>query len=106
MRPLRSATPNSSGATEDAQQAIEILSSEDHVDIVVTDVRMPGRGDGVDVAVHARSKFPQIPVIMTSGDTDAVEDRLAQLALIAVTLGKPYRLDELTTLVKSLIERR
>jgi hypothetical protein len=34
----------------------------------------------VDVAVHARSRFPQIPVIMTSGNADNIQDRPEQFA--------------------------
>nr|WP_241749553.1 response regulator [Pseudoroseomonas aerophila] len=88
-----------------ASEAIQVLDSQAHIDIVVTDVRMPGQGDGVDVAVRARAKFPEIPVIMTSGYAEGVEDRLDQLCLIVFMLGKPYKLDQLSALAKSLIKR-
>nr|WP_241749728.1 response regulator [Pseudoroseomonas aerophila] len=90
---------------QNASEAIQVLESQDHVDIVVTDVRMPGKGDGVDVAVHARARFPEIPVIMTSGYADGVEDRLDQLFLIVFTLAKPYKLDQLSALATSLLKR-
>lgn len=90
---------------KNASEAIQVLDSQDHIDIVVTDVRMPGKGDGVDVAAYARAKFPEVPVIMTSGYAEGVEDRLDQLFLIVFTLAKPYKLDQLSALAKSLIKR-
>ena len=89
---------------QNASEAIRILESQDHLDIVVTDVRMPGKGDGVDVAVHARARFPQIPVIMTSGYAEGIEGRLGHFAPIVLTLEKPYKLDQLSALAKPLVE--
>ncbi|RKK03770.1 response regulator [Pseudoroseomonas wenyumeiae] len=87
---------------ENGDEAIRLLDDLDHVDIVVTDVRMPGRHDGVDVARHARSRFPQVPVIVATGFAANIRDRLQRFAPSAILVEKPYRLDRLAALARSL----
>ncbi|TPM96676.1 response regulator [Mesorhizobium sp. B2-1-3A] len=53
-------------ATGDA--AIELLQSPFKIDLVVTDVRMPGRTDGIALAAYIREKRPGIKVVVMSGD--------------------------------------
>lgn len=91
---------------QNGDEAIQMLDDLDHVDLVVTDVRMPGRHDGVDVARHARSRFPQVPVIVVTGYAANIRDRLKQFDPSAVLLEKPYRLDLLTALASSLSSSR
>ena len=53
----------------DAAGALEILKRGDHVDLVFTDVVMPGGRTGVQLAVEARELRPGIKVLLTSGYT-------------------------------------
>jgi CheY-like chemotaxis protein len=49
------------------QEARQVLETGDRVDLVFTDVDMPGEPDGLLLAREIRSRWPAIPVILTSG---------------------------------------
>jgi len=51
-----------------AEEAMAILTSETPVDLVFSDVRMPGSMDGLALAQWIRCNRPEIPVLLTSGD--------------------------------------
>lgn len=54
----------------DADEAITILFSQVQIDLVVSDVRMPGSMDGMGLLALVREDFPALPVIITSGHLD------------------------------------
>jgi CheY-like chemotaxis protein len=49
-----------------AAEALDVVQDEP-VDVVVTDIRMPGRIDGLGLARTLRCSHPGLPVIVTSG---------------------------------------
>ncbi len=51
----------------DALEAIAIFASNTQVDIVFTDIKMPGPMDGVALAKWVREHHPETPVLLTSG---------------------------------------
>jgi DNA-binding NtrC family response regulator len=50
-----------------AGEAKAILVSEPIVDLVLSDIQMPGSEDGIRLAQWIESNFPKLPVILTSG---------------------------------------
>jgi CheY-like chemotaxis protein len=52
----------------DASEAMQVVA-QDQVDVVFSDVRMPGRMDGFALARWLRQNHPQVPVLLTSGWT-------------------------------------
>jgi CheY-like chemotaxis protein len=52
---------------EDGDQAVELLENLEQLDVLVTDIQMPGRLDGNDVATRARARHPGLPVVYVSG---------------------------------------
>ena len=53
---------------ENAPQAYKLIQKlNGGLDLIVTDVNMPGDMDGVDLAYAIRNAFPAIPVILMSG---------------------------------------
>ena len=52
---------------EDGDQAVELLENLEQLDVLVTDIQMPGRLDGNDVATRARGRHPGLPVVYVSG---------------------------------------
>ena len=64
------------------------------IDLVFTDVRMPGALDGLALARYVKSHHPQIPVILTSGFT-ARSDAEA----FGQFLPKPYDFRTATSMV-------
>ena len=47
--------------------AVRQIDELDHVDCVLTDVRMPGSIDGFGVARHARKRNKIVPIVLVSG---------------------------------------
>jgi PAS domain S-box-containing protein len=78
----------------------EALSS---VDVLVTDVRLPGIS-GLDLAAKLRERFPTLPVLTMSGH---VEDPRQQAALTAgkyAFLAKPFSLPGLLLRLREVLE--
>jgi CheY-like chemotaxis protein len=49
-------------------EAIAIMSSGTHIDIVFSDINMPGGQDGYFLAQWLEKTHPSIPILLTSGD--------------------------------------
>lgn len=69
----------------DADEALEILETHS-VDVVFTDIKMPGSIDGLALAGLVQQRWPHIHVIVTSGHMT-----LPDLPCDTVFLQKPYR---------------
>lgn len=51
----------------DADEAIRILESRDDIDLVFTDVQMPGTMDGFKLSHYIRDRWPPVKLIVASG---------------------------------------
>ena len=76
-----------------AEAALGALADRRSVDIVFSDVMMPGRMNGVELAQEIRRRRPNLPVLLTSGYAEAAQ-RKAGAQTIKI-IPKPYRIDEL-----------
>jgi CheY-like chemotaxis protein len=76
-----------------AEAALGALADRRSVDIVFSDVMMPGRMNGVELAQEIRRRRPNLPVLLTSGYAEAAR-RKAGAQKIKI-IAKPYRMDEL-----------
>ena len=76
-----------------AEAALGALADRRSVDIVFSDVMMPGRMNGVELAQEIRRRRPNLPVLLTSGYAEAARRKAGgqQIKIIP----KPYRIDEL-----------
>ncbi len=82
-------------AARNAAEALDHLRGTDRIDIMFSDVMMPGGMNGTQLAVEARRIRPDIKVLLTSGYVaDLDEDQVIGHGETAV-LNKPYRRDEL-----------
>jgi DNA-binding FadR family transcriptional regulator len=77
----------------DAYEAIRILSDR-HVDLLITDIRMPGL-DGSQLGVQAKFLRPRVRVIYITGFAEA-----AEYARHGIVLQKPIRAAELIQVVR------
>lgn len=51
----------------DAHEALRLLETNRHIDVVFTDVEMPGQVDGFALAATIETRWPAIGVVITSG---------------------------------------
>ena len=86
----------------DGDEAARLLDGLDGFDVLFTDVRMPGTLDGIDVAVHARRRYPAIPVLVVAGYAAQLMSRLGALDPAAVFISKPYDLEEVVDALRRL----
>jgi len=84
-----------------ADEAIAILTAGALVDIIFSDVRMPGAVDGMGLLDFIRRTRPSVPVVMTSGH---LEPRLAFSAGAAAFLSKPCDLELLEQTFHAALE--
>ena len=82
--------------------ALRILESAAGVDVVVSDVVMPGM-NGIEFAERARKARPALPIVLVTGDSGALDEVLAS---DAVALLKPYSPDTLRRVLKEALESR
>ena len=88
---------------ENGDEVISLLDRVDSFDVLFTDLQMPGKLDGIDVAVYARNRNPAIPVLVVSGvDAKRVMSRLNVLEPPAVFINKPYSPQEIVETVRRL----
>ena len=81
--------------------ALDLLSREASVDLVILDFAMPGM-NGVDVARELSSKYPTLPVVFVTGYAD---DSLLEAIGDARIIKKPFVGDELVTKVQAALTK-
>lgn len=82
----------------DGDEGLYILSSGQNVDLLVTDVRMPGEVDGMELTRRSKSLAPTRPVIVCSAHLLKSESYPAD-----EFLAKPYTVAALTDAISRLI---
>ena len=86
-----------------ASAALGALANGSKVDVVFSDIMMPGDMDGVDLGRQIRARGDHIPVLLTSGFADAAVRR-AESEGFGV-LPKPYSLNDLAAALKIARDR-
>jgi PAS domain S-box-containing protein len=84
-----------------AETALQEIDKGD-VDIVVSDIVMPGRLDGLGLARIIKQKFPALPILMATGYSEAAQSGRAEFPI----LRKPYQMHELSRALAALRESR
>jgi CheY-like chemotaxis protein len=101
LRSVISCWLNSKGhQTIQASNGIEAFEkfNDQAIDFVITDIRMPN-GDGAEFIARIRNTGSLVPIFAMSGFTDYSVEKLKQIGANHF-LSKPFRLEELQTLLK------
>jgi two-component system, response regulator PdtaR len=85
-----------------AAEAVEVLLANEDIDVLMTDVRLPGAMDGLDLVALVHRRHPEIRAIVVSGNTSA-EDACNAGAI--GFLPKPYMAHSLVRAINELITR-
>ncbi len=87
---------------ENAEAALKLLESGAKVDLLFTDVVMPGAIPTRELARKAQELCPGIRILFTSGYTQNAIVHNGRLDDDAILLSKPYRKDELARKLRSV----
>ena len=85
---------------KNAADALVILENN-HIDLLFSDVVMPGGISGYDLAKKARENYPEIKVLITSGFADKVENSEKDMFEL---ISKPYESKDLSKALRRILE--
>ncbi|MGK5024171.1 PAS domain-containing protein [Janthinobacterium sp. RB2R34] len=91
---------------EDGESALAVLQSGAQIDLLFTDVIMPGPVRSTDMARMAREMQPDIAVLFTSGYAQDVIVHEGRLDAGVELLSKPYRREELARKLRHVLANR
>ncbi|MBU1385426.1 MAG: response regulator [Alphaproteobacteria bacterium] len=85
-----------------AAEALAMLEQDAAFDIVFSDMVMPGQMDGLGLAQEVRRRLPEMPVLLTTGFSEAASAATGQAFRL---LPKPYGIDSLSTALAETLAR-
>jgi PAS domain S-box-containing protein len=83
---------------DSAEAALKLIETGAKVDLVFSDIVMPGTIDGVGLAREIRSRYPTLPIALTTGYSDAAKAAPSNLRI----LRKPFDTDALRDFIQDL----
>jgi PAS domain S-box-containing protein len=86
--------------THSAKEALERLAGGDRPKLVFTDVVMPGGITGIELARKLRERFPELPILLTTGYSEQVGATQG-----FPVLQKPYELGALAGAISKLLKQ-
>ncbi len=89
---------------ENAAHALEILAEDGRIDLLFTDVVMPGGMNGYDLAKQAVQQGRDLKVLLTSGFNSKAVTYSGHARLSANLLSKPYRKAELAQRIRLVLD--
>jgi CheY-like chemotaxis protein len=88
--------------SENASEALRHLQQGIHFDLLFSDIVMPGPMNGVALAQTCRDNFPDIPVLLTSGYSDAAQMADGRFDI----LRKPFEMSSLERAIEAVMGER
>lgn len=89
---------------ENAHAAMRMIESRHEIDLVFSDVRMPGQIDGVGLARWVRLCHPELLMVLASGYVEP--ESLLRATEVDAILQKPYTNNEVVRRLRILLARR
>jgi PAS domain S-box-containing protein len=86
--------------THSAKEALQRLSGEQRPTLIFSDVVMPGGISGIELAGKVRERFPELPILLTSGYSEKIASNDA-----FPMLQKPYDLRSLAGALGQLLKQ-
>ena len=87
-----------------AQEALTVISRHPEIDVLFTDVRMPGPMDGLALPKWVIEHKPGMAVMVASGDT--AKETVVKELCGAHAFTKPYDFDDVTLRIREAIQSR
>ena len=90
-------------AVSNGVDALDLLEQDPSIDLLFTDVMMPGGINGRQLADRARRFRPELKVLYTSGYTESAIVHQGRLDPGVILLSKPYRLRDLAQAIHQVL---
>ncbi|MFL6671688.1 MAG: histidine kinase famiy protein [Massilia sp.] len=87
------------------EYALTLLEQDLAIDLLFTDVIMPGGMDGLQLVERARQLRPGMPALLTTGYMDELQSKAGRAEALDV-LAKPYQHAELLERVRTALQRK
>ena len=84
----------------------EVLKRGDHIDLVFSDVIMPGPVSSRDLESYVRENMPATQILFTSGYAEGVLAHAGKVDASLNLLQKPYSIDQLGARIRHLLRQR
>jgi DNA-binding response OmpR family regulator len=84
---------------KDAERAQSLFLSGERIDLLSTDVVMPGAMDGLELAQWVRNRYPTVPIMVVTGWPKHEPVARGYDAFVM----KPYRIEDLLKRIKALV---
>jgi DNA-binding NtrC family response regulator len=81
-------------------EALDLFRCGVAIDVVFSDVRMPGTIDGLGLLAFVRDTYSELPVIITSGHLPSLPEAAGRATPF---LPKPYHISQLTSLIENAL---
>ena len=91
---------------QDGPSALAVIENHRTVDLLFTDVMMPGGIKGPVLAQQAREKLPDLKVLFTSGFAESAVMHRGSVVSQHQIISKPYNNDELATKVRVILDEK
>jgi DNA-binding NtrC family response regulator len=88
---------------ENSTSALESLQTNNKIDLMFSDISMPGEMNGLDLAEYISPRFPSLKILLTTG----MESRLEEYRKMEITfplLRKPYSIEKLAISIRSVLD--
>jgi CheY-like chemotaxis protein len=83
------------------EEALAVIKAEERIDLLFTDINMPGELDGLDLATIMYRQQPDVEIIITSGAQKFADNEIPDHG---VFISKPYSAHTLTQIVEDKLK--
>ena len=85
------------------KQAMSLLRSTPNIDLLFSDIVLPGGQDGFDLASFVDTEYPHLKVLLTSAYNALESNQSVSINLLNTLLYKPYKQSEMAQRIGSLL---
>lgn len=87
-----------------AAEALEVIKSDAPIDLLFSDIVMPGGMNGVELANEAMGLRPDLKILLTTGFAEVAITRGTLPKAVTEIIGKPYRRGDLALKVRGVLD--
>jgi CheY-like chemotaxis protein len=93
-------------AATNAAEALALIDGDTHIDLLFTDIVMPGSMNGRQLADEASKRRPGLKVLFTSGYAENAIVHHGRLDPGVLLLAKPYRKQQLAQMIRAALNAK